>query len=269
MSLFNFNLEESLSFFAVLVRYSVLFSILPFIGDRVVPLQVKVLLSLSAAIALFPMLVKSGQINPGEALVWAATPSGIASTIGLEVLFALVMGFTARFAFDAISFCGNLVGTFMGFASASTYDPHQESNSQVLAEIQLAIAMLIFLALDGHHLMLRASLDSYRIVGLGKAQFGGPLGQRLIELSALVIRFGIQLAAPVAISLFAVNVAFGVMGRAMPQLNVFMLSFAVSALVGLVVLLLSVPEFTGAAGNVVSRIGETMEAMAVAVAKGK
>ena len=55
----------------------------------------------------------------------------------------------------------------MGFSTASTYDPHQESQTQVVAQIQMAIAMLLFLALDGHHLMLRASLESYRIVGVG------------------------------------------------------------------------------------------------------
>lgn len=268
MNIFNFTqltMEECLSFFAVLMRYSVLIAVMPFVGDRMVPMPVKVLLALVVTVALFPALVAQGQIHPADAAVWGATTGGIAGTIACEVLCGLLLGFTARLLFESVSFGANLVGNFMGFAAASTYDPHQESQSQVVAQIQMAIAMLIFLALDGHHLMLRASLDSYRMVGLGKATLGGVASQRLIELTGQVIRFGVQLAAPVAVSMFAVNVAFGVVSKAMPQLNVLVLSFAVSALVGLAVMLMSVPEFQGAVGAVMGRMGEWIEGMAAAM----
>ena len=62
-------------------------------------------------------------------------------------MVGLVLGYTARLLFDAISLGSNLAGNFMGFAAASTYDPHQESQTQVVAEIQLAIATLMFLAM--------------------------------------------------------------------------------------------------------------------------
>lgn len=259
MSLFNFDQEQILTFFAVLVRFSVLFSILPFLGDRFVPTPIKVLLSLAVTIALFPALVSTGAVRPGDSLVWARTTSGIAGTIACEVLFALVLGFTAKMAFESISFGGNLVGNFMGFAAASTYDPHQESQTQVVAQLQMALAMLIFLAIDGHHLLLQASLDSYRIVGLGgfaaalKPEVSGPLSQKLIEVTGQVIRYGVILAAPVAVSMFAVNVAFGIMAKAMPQLNILVLSFAVTALVGLLVMLLGLSEFQGMVGEIYAR----------------
>lgn len=268
MNIFNFSqitMEECLTFFAVLIRYSVLIAVMPFVGDRMVPMPLKILLALAITFALFPALVVQGQVRPGDALVWGATTGGIAATIGCEVLCGLVLGFTAKLLFESVSFGANLVGNFMGFAAASTYDPHQESQTQVVAQLQLAVAMLIFLALDGHHLMLRASLDSYRLVGLGQASFGTIASQRLVGLTAQVIRFGMQLAAPVALSMFAVNVAFGLIAKTMPQLNILVLSFAVSALVGLVVLFLSVPEFQGVVGALLGRMGEWMESMAAAL----
>jgi flagellar biosynthetic protein FliR len=268
VNIFNFSQisqEELLTFFAVLVRYSVLIAIMPFVGDRLIPMQVKVLLALTVTIALFPTLVVQGQIHPGDAAVWGATTSGIAGTIACEVMCGLLLGFTAKLLFESVSFGANLMGNFMGFGSASTYDPHQESQSQVVAQIQMAIAMLIFLALDGHHMMLRASFDSYRWVGLGKAAFGAVASQRLIDLTGQVIRFGLQLSAPVAISMFAVNVAFGVIAKAMPQLNILVLSFAVTALVGLFVMFISVPEFQGVVGAVLARMGDWMEGMAMAL----
>ncbi|MGK5081703.1 flagellar biosynthetic protein FliR [Bdellovibrionota bacterium FG-1] len=262
MNLFNLSQitqEEILTFFAVLMRYSVLIAVLPFTGDRVVPVPVKVLLALATSLALFPALVSGGTVRPGDAAVWGATTGGIAGTIACEVLFGLVMGYTARILFESISFGANLVGNFMGFSAASTYDPHQESQSQVVAQLQMAVAMLIFLSVDGHHLMLQASLDSYRVVGLGKATITGLTGQKLIEFSAQTLRFGIQLAAPVAVSIFAVNVTFGVIAKAMPQLNVLILSFAVTALVGLTVMLMSVPEFQSAASGILGRVGDWIE----------
>jgi flagellar biosynthetic protein FliR len=273
-SLFDFSQGEMLSFFAVLVRFSVLMAVLPFVGDRVVPTPVKILLSLAITIALFPMLVARGNINPAQATVWGASAGGIVGTICLEVLVALVLGFTAKLTFEAVNFGGNIVGTFMGFAMAAQYDPHQEAQTEVVAQLQMAIAMLLFLALDGHHLMLRASLSSYQIIGIGglggfiKTGMNGAFVHRIIELSGDVIKFGLQLAAPIAVCMFGVNVAFGVLAKAMPQLNILVLSLAVSALVGLVVLFLTIPEFQGAATNIFALMEEWMNSVLQAMAKG-
>lgn len=275
VSFFNFNQEEMLTFFAVLVRYSVLVSVLPFVGDRSVPTPVKILLSLALSIALFPMLVARGHVQPGQAALWGSTASGIVGTIGTEAVCALILGYTARLAFESIQFGGNLVGTFMGFSTAAQYDPHQESQTQVVAQIQSTLAMLLFLALDGHHLMLRASLQSYQWLGIGglgsvlQSGMMGGLSQKLISLTGEVLKFGMQLAAPVAVCMFAVNVAFGVLAKAMPQLNILVLSFAVTAIVGLLVMFLTVPEFQGATTQIFSLMEEWMISVLKALAKGR
>ncbi len=258
MSIFNFNLDEMVSFVAVLIRFSVLMSVLPFFGDKLIPLPVRVLLSLSTTIALFPVLVAGKYIHTQDAQIWGSTSGGLVATMALEVVFALVLGFSAKISFDGISFGANLVGTFMGFASASIYDPHQESQTEVIAQLQTTLAMLLFLILDGHHLLLRAALDSYRVVGLGGMGFYPSLIQKMIQMTGDVIRLGLQIAAPVAVSIFAVNVVFGILSKAMPQLNVFMLSFAVTALVGFVVMFLSVEEFQGLARSVFEKMGDSM-----------
>lgn len=272
MSIFNFNIPEMLTFFAVLVRYSVLFVVLPFVGDHFVPGPVKILLSLAVTIALFPALVASGDVKPADAVAWGATAGGIAGTIAMEVVFGLVLGYVAKLSFETISFGGNLVGNFMGYSIASTYDPSQQSQTQVVAQIQMAIAMLVFLVLDGHHVMLRAALESFRIVGVGgmlKMTQAGAFSERLIGLTGEVIKFGIQLSAPIAVVLFGVNLIFGVMAKAMPQLNILVLSVTVTSFVGLIVMFLCVPEFQGAAGNVLGRMGDSMEAVMRAIATGK
>jgi flagellar biosynthetic protein FliR len=266
VSLFNFNVSEILTFFAVMVRYSVLFSVLPFIGDRMIPGPVKILLSMAASLVLFPALVASGKVNPAEAKIWAATSSGILITVGLEVVFALALGFTCRLIFDSISIGANFVGSFMGFAAASQFDPHQESQTEVIAQFQTTIAMLVFLALDGHHMMIRAALDSYRIVGLGRASLNMMFNQRLVHMTGQVLAFGLQIAGPVAVSIFSVNIIFAVLSKAMPQLNVMVLSLGVTTLLGFSVIFLNIPGFQGEVIGIFGRMNDWMEGVMVAMA---
>lgn len=256
MGIFNFSPEEVLTFVAVLIRFSTLVAVLPFTGDRMIPAPIKVLLSLAITLALFPALVRTGAVRPGDAYQWGATTSSIVMTVGAEALFGLVLGFVGRLVFDAILLAGNLTGTFMGFAAASQFDPHTEAQTQTVAEIQMALAMLLFLALDGHHLMLHSVLGSYSIVGLGQAGVTGLLSQQLIEVTGNVIKFGLQLTAPVAISIFAINVFFGVFSKAMPQVNILILSFAITSFVGLVVMMVSMGEFGSVATELFARMGD-------------
>lgn len=261
----QFTDDEILTFFAILVRYSVMGAVIPFIGDKVVPAPVKVLLSLCVAWIMYPTLVQKGWVHPHQAQAWGNTAFGIAGTIALEALVGLILGFTAKVAFDTISFGANLIGSFMGFAAASTFDPHQESNTQVIAEVQMAIAMLIFLTLNGHHLMLRAAFDSYKILGLGEFGISKSFLDGWIHLTAQVVRFGVQIAAPVALSVFAVNVIFGIMAKSVPQLNILVLSMSVTSIIGLCVLFLSIPQFATVAGNVLEKMGDQMNVMLVAM----
>jgi flagellar biosynthesis protein FliR len=244
MNLFDFSEEQLLSFFAVLIRYATMFAVFPIFGHKSVPSQVKILLALSISFILFPALVSQGWVNPDEANVWASSLGGIVGVVSLEVLVGLTLGFVAKIIFDAIQIGGNLVGHFMGLAAATYYDPTQESQSGVVAQVQTTLAMLLFLVLDGHHIILKAALDSYRYVGLGKASFSGAIVQEMILYGGSILKIGIQIAAPVAFSIFAVNVVYAVMAKAMPQLNVLVLSFSVSAFVGIFVLLGSLIEFS-------------------------
>jgi len=242
-------MNELLTFFAVLVRYSVLFAIVPILGDRVIPVPIKILCSLGITAALYPALVMNGSVQPDRVMIWGASASQIITTITLEVLFGLALGYCAKLVFDGISFGANLTGNFMGFAAASVFDPHQESQTEVIGQLQTVLAMLLFLAIDGHHIFLRAAMDSYKIVGIGELSLGGLFSRQIIQMTGDTIILGLQISAPVAVSLFLVNIVYGMMAKSMPQLNVLVLSFSVSAILGLVILMISIPEFNSVVGD--------------------
>lgn len=261
MSLFQLSQEEIMTFFMVLLRMSILLAVLPFFGDRMVPGPVKILLSVALSLLIYPYLIKSGSISPSDALIWGRTASGIVMTAALEVLVALSLGFVAKLAFEAIQFGANLIGTYMGLASASQYDPHQESQTQMIAQLQMAIAMLLFLSIDAHHVMLLGIIDSYRTVGLGQMGLGQFFANQWIEITASIFRFALQLSAPVAVVIFGVNVAFGVIAKAMPQVNILVLSMGATAFIGMIVLLIGLPEFGSVSAQVFERMGDWMHMM--------
>lgn len=263
--LFNFDADEMMSFFCVLVRISTFMVILPFFGDRTIPPPAKVLLSLALSVAIFPSLVARGWIQPAQASVWASQTSTLVSTVVMEAVFGLIMGYIARLIFDGLQMGGEIMGNLMGLSAASQYDPFQESQAQVLSQFQMAIAMLLFLVLDGHHLMLQGLVDSYRVVTLGGAKFTAQSSAALIAAGGQALRIAVQIAAPMIAATFFVNIIYGVMAKAMPQMNILVASFSISAIVGLVVMFLSVGVFHDTASAVFLRMGEDLGVLAKAM----
>jgi flagellar biosynthetic protein FliR len=264
---FSFNQLEALSFFGVLTRTSVLVAVLPFYGDRTIPGPVKILLALALSMLLFPVLVTQGRIVPEDALQWASTTYGLASTVFSEVAVGIVLGFSAKLIFDSIQMGSELMGNFMGFAMATQYDPHAETQTEVISKFHMALAMLLFLAVDGHHMLLQAALESYRFIGLGQATLtSGSVQTDLISLSSQGLRIAMQLAAPMALSIFAVNVVYGVMSKAVPQMNILILSLGISALIGLFVMFASLPGFFDVTRGMFVRMGEAVQTVTVSLA---
>lgn len=258
MGLFNFDQNELITFFIVMVRFSVLIAMLPFVGDALIPAPIKVLLGVAFSFIVYPVLVSAGKIDPTQAYLWASSSGSIATTVFMEVIFALALGFTSRIVFDAIAISGDIAGSFMGFSAASLFDPFQNTQTQVISKLIYALSMLTFLAIDGHYIMFRAALSSYDFVGIGKVAIGAEFGNFIIEFSSHLIRLGLQLAAPMAVSFFGINIVYAILARAMPQMNILILSFSVSALVGIFVLTASLPEFNSALVQTFGDLGDTL-----------
>jgi flagellar biosynthetic protein FliR len=266
---FSFNQLDALSFFGVLTRTSILVSVLPFYGDRTIPGPIKILLALALSMLLFPVLVAQGRIVPEDAINWASTTYGLASTVLSEVAVGLVLGFTGKIIFDSIQMGSELMGNFMGFAMATQYDPHAETQTEVVSKFHMALAMLLFLVVDGHHMLLQAALESYRFIGLGEATLLGGLQGDLLSLSSQALRIALQLAAPMALSLFAVNVVYGVLSKAAPQMNILVLSLGISVMIGLFVMLVSLPGFFDLTRGMFVRMSEAVQTVTLSMAGGR
>jgi flagellar biosynthetic protein FliR len=235
--------SQVIAFFFVLARVTSLLLFLPIFGDKVIPPTIKILFGLSFAVVAFPIAWAQGaHVDPSVLESTWKTAWALMSDIG----FGMMVGFVARWIFDAVQTAGHFAGTAMGYSMASVLDPHTETQTIAMAELHYIIIALLFLALGGHHFYLEIILDSFRIVPLAKVNLlaqGDGVIQYLISMSAEVLTLGLKLAAPVMVVSLLINLVFGVLARAVPQMNTMAVSFTVNLVVGLIVALVSLPGF--------------------------
>lgn len=258
MNLSGFNETEVLLFFASLSRVIALFLLLPIFGDQNVPAMVRVFLAFTVNIIVYPAAMAMGTSSLAPLL---SSDMGILVLVIKEAAVGVVMGFTARIFFDALTFAFSHIGTQMGFSMASAYDHHSEANTPVISQMIMILAMLLFLAVDGHHFFVRALVDSYQSVPVGGFVMKRSVILHVLETSGEVFWIGVKLSAPMALVIFLINCAFGIVAKAVPQINVLVVSFTVNILAGFLVITLTLPVFGTSMGEVIQLMMERVESV--------
>ena len=227
-----------LAFALVLIRISAFIVSWPVFSVYSVPQHTKILFAVCIAIVLFPVVDRTGLGPRGwnQDLLWLA---------GKEVLTGLCLGFMTRLFFFAVSVGGNLVATSTGLANAQLFNPTLGSHGSTVEQFYVVIATLLFLALNGHHFFLQGLVESFQAIplSLSGTEFAS-MTNRFGESGSIlqsVMEAGIKISAPVLIALFMMNVVMGIIGRAVPQVNVLITSMSVNFLAGLLVMIAAIP----------------------------
>jgi flagellar biosynthetic protein FliR len=259
----QFSEIEILLFFASLIRVSCLFLLLPIFGDNAVPPLVRIFLAFTINIVVFPIAVQMGSAGVNVA---AMNEIALSLLVMKEAMLGFVIGFTAKMFFEGLSFAFGHMGSQMGFNMASVYDHHAETNVPVISQMIMIFAMLLFLALDGHHLFIKALVQSYEAVPLGGFELTRNVSAFVLETSSQVFWIAVKLSAPMAMVIFLINCAFGIVSKAVPQINVLVVSFTVNILAGFLVISLTLPVFGTSVGEVfqlmVGRMSSLMRLLA-------
>jgi flagellar biosynthetic protein FliR len=247
LPIFGFKEAEMIAFALVLIRISVFVAIWPVFSVYSVPNLLKVLFALCLALMLFPVINKSGLTNQmiAQDLVWLA---------GKEVLTGLCLGFLTRLFFFAVSVGGNIIATEVGLANAQMFNPAMNATTTTVEQFYTTVATLLFLALDGHHFFLTGLVQSFDAIPLAAPgiNLAHHINSGVVNSSTLVaadggviiqtvIEAGIKMAAPVMFAIFIMNIAMGIIGRAVPQINVLITSMSVNFLAGLIVMIIAIP----------------------------
>lgn len=217
-----------------LARVLALLGTAPLFGESGIPVKAKLGLGVLLTIAVGPALGPMPDIPAGSfASMWI---------IAQQVLIGVALGFTMKLAFAAVQTAGEFIGLQMGLSFASFFDPGTNSSTSVLSRLMNMIAILVFLAMDGHLLILSGLVHSFQVLPIADAQLSrGGLGV-LIDWSAQVLILGLVMALPLITALLTMNLAMGILNRTAPQLSVFAVGFPISLLAGLLMLAIVLPQ---------------------------
>jgi len=210
----------------------------PVLSNAALSPLVRLSLGLAVGLGLAPALPPMPPISPGSWL-------GIAVLVQ-QVLIGVVLGFTLRIVFAAVDVAGELIGLQMGLSFASFYDPQTSAQTPVIAEFLGLLTTLLFLAMNGHLLMLSVLAESFKLLPVAVAPFAAKGLLALLSWAATLFSAGLMLALPVITALLIANIALGVLARVAQSLNIFAVGFPVTIVAGFAVLMLSLPHFGAA-----------------------
>jgi len=231
----------------------------PLLGESAAPRRVKVGFAAALAAALAPALAPVPDVA-------AASWQGLWIS-SQQVLIGIAMGLTMRVAFAAVQAAGDLAGLQMGLSFATFFDPASGGNTAVLARLFNIVALLLFLAGNGHLLMLQGLLYSFDVLPIGMAMHADGWGV-LLEFSAQIFAAGLLLALPLIVMLLAINLALGILNRTAQQMSVFAVGFPISLSAGLLLLTVTLPQAGGFLQDLFQQGFEAMGRLAWGLAGG-
>lgn len=251
MNIINIDQFQIIAFTLVFLRCLGFFLSWPLFSGGSVPVPLKIFTSLLIAFMCFATIAP----DTYPKVVHYQSLMGLAIK---ELIVGLSMGFLTNFIFHAVTIAGELVAVSMGLSSAQVFNPTFNMQQSSISQLYFFLAAFLFLAIRGHHYFLAGLAESFKTVPLtvllprlGTMGEFALLGQKVLEV-------GLLLSSPILVAILLVNFSMGVMGRAVPQINVLITSLPVNALVGLTVLVISLPFFLDSLRTQISDFSEIL-----------
>lgn len=201
----------------------------PIASETVIPRKVKIILSLSLAFLMAPLV----QVPAALSIFSGA---GLLAAVQ-EVLIGVAIGLVVQLTFEALIFAGQTISLTMGLGFATLVDPQRGANTTVVGQMFMIFGLLTYLAINGHLVLLGALAESFQTLPIGVAHVDKQFLMSLVLWGARVFESGLLIALPAVIALVIVNLALGVITRAAPQLNLFGIGFTITLLCGFFVLI--------------------------------
>jgi flagellar biosynthetic protein FliR len=238
----------------VLARVGPLFLLAPVLSSPLLPPRAKFALAAGLTLALTP-IASHGLKVPDDPIVLATT---IAQEVGVGIAFALALAVLAA----AIQSGASLLDTMVGFSFGSLVDPISGVNGAVLGRVYMIFATMIFVLSGGVRLMVMGLARSYEVVPLGSFPPPSALARLAVDGLAAVPVIGFELVGPVILAVVVVDSAFGLVSRAVPQMNVFVMGLPVKVILSFAVIATSLPFVaTQLQDDLVQAISQTLRAL--------
>ncbi len=216
-----------------LIRISGLMLAEPLLSNRGVPPRIRIGVAVILTITVAPLLPTPPAIEfiSAQGLLMAAQ----------QLLIGITLGVVMRLVLTGVEMAGHIAGLTMGLGFASFFDPQSGAQSPVLAQFLGIITILIFVASNGHLLVISAIFESFQILPISTAPLSAQGFLAVVEATGQIFVIGVTLSLPLVAAILIANVGLGVLARAAPQLNLFAIGFPLMMIAGFLVLMISLP----------------------------
>lgn len=220
------------SLLVILVRIGGILSAWPILGSPMIPVQIKVSLVMVLGLVLLPVVHITGLPNDPLPMTFGMTA---------EFLVGMVIGLAVRLVFAGIELAGELIGSQMGLSIAPLIDPSTANQVPLISHFHTLLASLIFLSLNAHFAVVQAVASSFDLIKPFGAGLSAPLVEDVLRISQGLFVTALKLAAPILATTLLINLGLAILGRSVPQINVFLLSFPLTIAGGFLVLGAALP----------------------------
>ena len=253
MDLASWTLEQFTVYALMLVRVSVLFSSAPILGNANIPTQVKAAAALVITLLLYLAFKGGNGVYPVPGNIFE-----LAGAVAGEAFAGLIIGYTAFLLFSGVEMAGEIVDIQVGFGLVNVIDPAGGAQVSILGQFYYIVAMMFFLAVDGHHALLKAMGDSFTLLPPGSVIWfkqAGHAGPLLAGFFTQLFTIALRVAAPSIAVLFLTNLSMGLLARTLPQMNVFIVGMPLNVIVGILITILSLKLLGTVLTVVTSQVG--------------
>ena len=220
-------------YFWPFMRVTGMLIVAPMFSTRTVPMRIRMMASVLITMIMAPVLPPMPILDP-------FTLAGVLQ-VANQFMIGLAMGFVLSMIFAAFTVAAQAMGMSMGLGFAMAVDPNNGIQVPVLAQFYVLFATLIFMSLNGHLLIVDTLRESFSVMPVSTRGLSEDAIWSVLSWGKMIFVWGLKIALPIIVTLLLINVAFGVVTRAAPQLNIFAVGFPVSIMVGFWLVMVSFP----------------------------
>jgi flagellar biosynthetic protein FliR len=226
------------AFMLVFARIGAMVMLLPALGESNIPVRIKLAIALLLTLIILPLHRAAYHIDLG-----ALTP--LLVLMVHEIFIGIVLGTAARITLAALQVAGSVIAQQLGLGSAVAIDPGQGQQGILIGNFLTLLGVTLLFATDSHHLLIAALNDSYNIFSPGELMPSGDLAALATRAFATAFRIGAQLSAPFLVFGLVFNLGLGVLGRLMPQMQVYFVGVPLTILAGFLIFGLVIAAMMG------------------------
>ena len=227
-----------------LLRIAAMLMAAPIFSVRQIPVRFRMLLAVLITLVVQPLLADSPLVS-----VFSSDSLLIAMQ---QILIGVALGFLLQMAFNALIFGGQVMAYSMGLGFANMMDPTNGVQVPVVAQFWLILAMLAFLMMNGHLVLISAIVDTFAVLPVATDGLTRAGAWELVSWASRMFAAGVLMAMPVIIALLLVNIGMGVVSRAAPQLNIFAIGFPITLMMGFILIWMTLPQVMTNFGGLVT-----------------